>query len=93
MKRYYDNDSDDEKDPYFEPEDNEENDAIAYIDQQNVIDVMNIDLAQSDLNQKLLAKAIRIARQNWLWFFKSVDNKISDIEKIYQQLTKIMDSD
>ena len=100
MERYYDNDPEDEKEPFFgsgddndddEDDDDEEMEAeaIAYIDQQSIIDVMNMDLAQSELNHDLLSKAIKIARQNWLWFFKSTDTRLNEIEKIYKRLLKL----
>lgn len=96
MERYYNDDKDDRDDePYFgSDEDYDEDDemdgeAVAYIDQQSIIDVMQMDLAQTELNQHLLSKAIEIAQKSWFWCFKSAEAKMDEIEVIYKKLQKI----
>jgi hypothetical protein len=93
MERYYDNDPDNEKEPFFgsEDDDNEEmeEEAIAFIDQQSIVDMMHMDLAQTELNQQLLGKAIEIAKQSWFWCFKSPETKMNEIETIYKRLIQM----
>jgi uncharacterized protein with gpF-like domain len=97
MERFYENDPDDEKEPFFGDNDedddddviDEESDAVAFIDQQGIIDVMNMDLAQTELNQHLLSQAIEIAKQSWFWGFKSTDSRMKEIETIYKRLLKL----
>ena len=43
-------------------------------------------MAQSELNQYLLEKAIEIAKSSWFWGFKSTLNRLNEIETIYKKL-------
>ena len=68
MKRFYNNEDDDDKESFFDSdsdlddnEDYDDDDLIGVIDQQGILDVMQMDLAQTQLNQDLLNKAIQIA--------------------------------
>lgn len=105
MERFYDkNDKDDENEDddidgliFGDSDDDDdfedEEEGIAFIDQQGIIDVMQMDLAQVELNQQLLGKAMEIAKQNWLWYFKSANTRMKDIEMIYQSLLRITERD
>ena len=103
MERFYNEDENEEdKDSFFDPEseeqddddddddDDEEEEVVGYIDQQGIIDVMNMDLAQTKLDQNILNKAIEISKSNWLWYFKGVEQKIKEIEKTFYKLNTIM---
>lgn len=100
MERFYDNDPDKEKEPFFGGKDDDDDhddddmddvevDAIGFIDQQGIIDVMHVDLAQSELNQHLLQQAVEIAKQGWFWGFKSTETRMKEIEEIYKRLLKL----
>ena len=101
MERYYNEDPDDkDKEPFFgdgDDDDDEDGDgeaimegeAMAFIDQQGLIDVMQMDLAQTELNQHLLSKAIEIAENSWFWCFRSSEYKMNEIEAIYKRLVKL----
>lgn len=95
MERYYNEDPDDRDDaPLFGDDDDddegdEEGEAVAFIDQQSILDVMHMDLAQTELNQHLLSKAIEIAEKQWFWSFRSSDYKMKEIESIYRRLIKL----
>ncbi len=104
MERFYNNEDDDtENESFFGSEENYDEDddhddmgdeMIGFIGhQQSMIDVMQMDLAQTELNQHLLSKAIDIAKSNWLWIFKDTNTRLDDIEKIYQRLIKLTDDD
>ena len=103
MERFYNNDdfNDDDKESFFgsEGDDNfddenfdDENladEIVGYIDQQGIIDVMQMDLAQTELNQHLLTKAIEIAKGGWFWSFKSTERRLVEIEMIYKKLSEM----
>lgn len=92
MERFYNSDEnqDEDKDPYYESEEGEESEVVGYMDQKGILDVMHMDLAQSELNQSLLNQAIEIATTNWFWRFKSNAKKMSDIELIYKKLFSML---
>ena len=83
-ERFFNND---EEEQYFE-EDGEEFDeeAVAFVDQDGLLGVMQMDLAQSELNQDLISKAISIASNSWFWRFKNTSSKMKEIGEIYKQL-------
>jgi hypothetical protein len=93
MERFYNNNSDDEdkEESYFGDDvyDDEEIEQISYIDHQGILNVMQMDMAQSELNQHLLEKAITIAKSGWFWGFKSTLDRLNEIEMIYKKLFSI----
>ncbi len=97
MKRFYFNEDDDEDfnihDEEAELSEEEMATAYAFIDQGDVINAMQLDLAETELDQELMDKAIEIARQNWFWSFKSIAKKMSEIEFVYNELKRIRDQE
>lgn len=96
MERFYNEDEDDdEKNSFFNPdsegyEDDVEEEVVGYIDKQGIIDVMNMDLVQTKLNQHLLSKAIEIAQNSWFWYFKNNEQKLEEINSIFNKLANII---
>lgn len=97
MERFYnEEEDDDEKNSFFNPnsdgyeDDSEDEEVVGYIDKQGIIDVMNMDLVQTKLNQHLLSKAVEIAQNSWFWCFKNNDKKIEEINNIFQKLANII---
>lgn len=98
MERFYDNNSDDEDaEPFFgENDDDEDDDEIEdaiFVDSTGIVDMMQMELAQTELNQQLLAQAVEIAKQSWFWNFKSATTRINEIEMIYKRLLHITDDE
>lgn len=95
MKRFYFNDDDDDEFNIYDEEaelsDEEMATAYAFIDEGDLAQAMRIELAEVELDQDLMDKAINIARQSWFWSFKSNEKKMRDIEFIYQNLKRIRD--
>lgn len=98
MERFYDNDPDKERKPFFgsnynggndDDDDNDDFDddeeGIPFIDQQGMFDIMQMELARSELNQQLVSKAIDLAKQSWFWRFKSSKAKLQEIQMIYKE--------
>lgn len=83
VERFYH--SDDEEFP-FDDEDIGDADTTAYVDQDGLLEVMHMDLAQSELNQLLLEKAIALAEKSFFWRFRSTKSKMTEIGSIYKQL-------
>ncbi len=101
MDRFYYDDPDNENEHFFKPEqddDDEDDEAvefdgevISFVDQQGMLDVMHMDLAQVELYQHLLAMAIEIAEKSWFWRFKGVKAKMEEIDIIYRRLIEMND--
>lgn len=91
MERFYD-DEDDEKEPYSDRyfDEEEAGEVVGYIDEKGILDVMKLDITQSKINQKLLISAIKIVKENWLWFFKTTDKKVEEIKKAYLVFNEIV---
>lgn len=88
MERFFNNDEGSNQ--FFEDDDDEneeeQEDAVAYVDQEGLLEVMQMDLAQNELNQDLLAKAISIAEKSLFWRFRSTKSKMKEIQEIYKEL-------
>lgn len=88
MDRYYEG-----EDFYEEKDDDDEGDDEkedgVFIDQDQLMDAMGMDLAKVELNHDLLDKAIKIASANWFWKFRSTSYKIKQIDSVYQHLQEI----
>jgi hypothetical protein len=94
MERFYNEDEDEEKNPFFGSDSDDEEldeEVVSYISKQGIIDVMNMDLVQTKLNQHLLSKAIEIAKSNWFWFLKTNNQKVKEINVIFNKLANIID--
>lgn len=98
MERFYNDDDQDneDKEPFFDSEDDDDyeddessEDVVGYIDQQGILDVMQMDLAQTKLNQSLLNKAVDIAKNSWFWSFKKIETRINEIELVYRRLSAL----
>lgn len=89
MKRYFNDEPDDEQEPFFDGDDDEGDDG------ENVIididaEMMDYDLTRIELNQMLISKAIEIAQKSWFWRFKKSSTKTQEIEKIYHTLNRLV---
>lgn len=96
VKRFYNNEDDDEQfkfeDDIFDEIEDEEGE-IAYVNSDNLVDMMHMDLAQTELNQHLLTKAIDIAKHSFFWRFRSTSAKMKEIKKIYKDLAKMTEEE
>lgn len=99
MKRFYSDDEDekifeDGYNPYKDDEDHEEGEmgeAVAYINGSDVANVMNYEIAQEELKHHIMEKAIDMAKGNWRWFFKSPQQKMTDVNLIYDWLKAMVE--
>lgn len=88
MERFYNNEEN--SDQFFEDDENEyEEENVAYVNQEGLLEVMHMDLTQNELNQSLLEKAISIAEKSLFWCFRSTASKLKQIDEIYKQLMKM----
>lgn len=91
MKRY---EEDGQEEGFFEEEVDESQEGMsveATIDLQgNLIEVMQLELAEQGLNQELLDIAIDLAKQDFWWYFRNPIKKIRRVEKIYRRLANVV---
>ncbi len=99
MDRFYNEDPENEK-PFFSNHDNDddndddddlfiEEDTIAFI-QGDMVDVMQVGIAQDELRHELLDKATKIASSQWFWSFRSTAYKMNQISMAYHSLLEII---
>lgn len=80
MERYYnDDDEDSDNEPFFGDGDEDDEDTIAFINQQSMLDAISLD-------QRLMDQAITVASANWLWRFRGAAYKLDQIRLIYDSL-------
>lgn len=96
MERYYSDDDDEKDEPFFDTDDDDDDgdgeETIAYIDNDDMITVMQMELARTELNQKLLDRAILLAEKAWFWQFRSNEYKTKQISRIYQNFLSLTES-
>jgi hypothetical protein len=71
-----------------------EGEQVPDIDTNDILGMMEMDLAEMGLNQQLLDCAIQLASKEWLWRFRSDRTKVHRVSTIYRKLSKlILDGD
>lgn len=98
MERFFNNNdesNEDDETPFFKPygDDEMDGEAVAYLSKDHILDVMQMDLAQTELNQALVAQAVAIAEKNILWYITPYSKKLAEIEAIYKKLAELTDGD
>jgi hypothetical protein len=99
VKRYFGEDPEEEKQfnfedgIYDEDEDEEGEENVAYMTTDDFMGMMQMDLAQTELNQHLLGKAIEIAQQSFFWRFRSTAWKMQTIKRIYRDLVEMTEDE
>ena len=92
-------DHDEFKDDEFEKMDNNSKDEIFYTeDEYNDLLDENIELkkdqlfiAQKELNEKILSKAISVCSKSIFWYFKSYKEKTKEIKTVYIKFLEIIE--
>lgn len=97
MERFFENDPEKEH-KFFESLNEEEllneleEEALSFMDQEGVMQVMNIDFANGEFKNHLVSKAVEICEKNFLWKFKNITTKMREIHTVYEWL-KLMTED
>ena len=101
MKRFFQDDPDDQNfltpddsdfDPESEMEEGLEAEFTAYINTEDFMNVMSMDLAEMKLNQQLLVTASKLARKgDWFWRFRSTETQLNKIEVVYDKLVGLLE--
>ncbi len=101
MKRFNYDDNDDFQEPDFfsETDDDDEDgdesemsdeDYASLMDRREAIDLMQLDLVQADMNQRLLFKTIKMLEKTWLWKFRSETSRLKMIADNYNILKSLV---
>ena len=100
MKRFnYDEDDEENLFSNIDGDDDEveEEDIEEYsetIQRQETLTLMQLDLVQLDLNQRLLFEAIKLAKQStWFFNFKSRKTQLKMISEAYEFLKKLSEAE
>lgn len=86
MKRYYDNTTDSEFNPY---DDGDEEEQVG-IDKEKLIEAIHLNLAEVQARQELLDRAILLAKDTWFWRFRSRSYQNAAIRQIFLELLELM---
>lgn len=98
MKRFFPNGNGEEGFSYNDDdEDQEESEGLEGHDfmddlimENDAIDAMHLGLVEQQFKQMLLEKSAEIAKQDWMWYFRSPSTRIRRIEKVYERLNKLL---
>lgn len=98
MERFFENDPEREH-KFFESLNEDEllneldEEGISFIDPEGIMQVMNIDLAHSELKHHLISKAVEICEKNFFWKFKGINTKMREIHTVYEWLRLITEDE
>ncbi len=56
-----------------------------------IISVLQLDLVEYDINQKLLQTVIKMCEKSWGWRFRRTKTKVRIITEAYKSLADLMD--
>ena len=90
MKKYSDDDYNDDFNYDDDFDDKDEKMAQAYLEDQELIK-SEIDLVGRQINCEILDKAIFIAKGNWRWWFLSNKTKLKLVEEAYHKLRVVLE--
>ena len=76
----------------FDDDDEEDLDED-FLDDDNIIHLMEMKLAKYDNNRKLMGLAFEFAQKSFLWKFLSYKNRIKIFVKTYKIMKKVIDKD
>lgn len=94
MERFFDDESDnDDESPFFKPFNDDDLEEGVFLDKSHLLDVMQMDLAQTGLYQNLIDQSVTVAEKHILWWFKTPGQKLKDIETIYKKLVELTEGD
>lgn len=91
MRNFFNGDGDNKFD--FDSENEEGQEAIRDVEisiETDLLGAMELDLAEMSLNQQLLDKAMKIAKQDILWWLRKPATKMRRIERIYRRLNLLV---
>lgn len=93
MKRfdyeYEDEDDDFGEDNFFPEEDVNvwtKQEEMEHLERREALDLMQLEMVQTDLNQKLLSKTIKMLENSFFWRFRSNKTKLKMIAETYESL-------
>lgn len=90
MKRFFNNESDD----FFDKEQAEELDEAelaAYIEEDELMELLEEHINNLGLNQDLLKVAVSLAESKWFWNWRTEASQMKVIERIYHSLREMRD--
>lgn len=103
MRRYDYDDEEDQDDNLFRDTDDDDDDdgdeeivmdSAEYADmmrRQEALTLMQLELVQLDLNQRLLFRAVKIVKKNtWFYSFRSRKTQLKMIAETYQFLQRLI---
>lgn len=82
MKRF-DDDDDDDLFPDTEDGNVDDGDYAELVEQNGALELMQLNLAQLDINQRLLFKTIKMLSRSWFWRFRRPATKLKMIRETY----------
>ena len=83
---HFNEDEDDDDDELYDEDDMD----IEMVHGVNGSNLLN-QITTRQIRIKTLEKATEIAKQDWLWYFRSHATRIKRIEKLYLKLIKMLD--
>lgn len=79
---------------YGEPEedDDDENEFNHFVkaSSNDIMEVMQMELIEQEINERLLGQAYTLASAEWQWPFRSASYKVKQVRTVFKRLKKII---
>ena len=89
MERYFHNEPDDNEDE----QEHEDMEHFVRASKADVLDVMHLEIAEQEINERLLQQAYKRASSEWKWTFRSTTFKMKKVQRIFDKLKRIISED
>ena len=94
-ERFFESDEDDDEDDEDDEDGSQyisEEDYQALIGKASELQESQLELAELDINHRLLAEIITMCRSSWTWRFKSMKTRLHEIGIAYRYFQRLTDN-
>jgi len=96
----YDDDEQENVDRFFGDMEDEEEEVEQYISEEEYEELVarashaqevQLELVEQEMNQRLLADAVALAKKSWRWYFMSHKSRLKEVARTFRFFQKLTD--
>jgi len=92
-RNYFDNTDGEFEQPEYDDDNEDEDDANEEYEDDLEYEFEHLGLMEAELNQRILHSAIEVSKDSFLWIFMPLRQKLKRIQRIYNTLNELIQSE